>query len=107
MARSLKKGPFVDDHLVKKVIKAIDTGDKKAIKTWSRRSTVMPDMVGLTRPPLHRVCGVKCEGARLDGGACKVKRGAGQRSPLDSGGKSFMARGHERSCRACRMQHND
>ena len=48
MARSLKKGPFVDDHLVKKVVKALDTGDKKAIKTWSRRSTVMPDMVGLT-----------------------------------------------------------
>jgi small subunit ribosomal protein S19 len=48
VARSLKKGPFVDDHLVKKVVKALDTGDKKAIKTWSRRSTVMPDMVGLT-----------------------------------------------------------
>ncbi len=48
MARSLKKGPFVDDHLIKKVVKALETGDKKAIKTWSRRSTVMPDMVGLT-----------------------------------------------------------
>ncbi len=48
MARSLKKGPFVDDHLIKKVVKALDSGDKKAIKTWSRRSTVMPDMVGLT-----------------------------------------------------------
>ncbi len=48
MARSLKKGPFVDDHLVKKVVKAVESGDKKAIKTWSRRSTVMPDMVGLT-----------------------------------------------------------
>ncbi|HRJ21677.1 MAG TPA: 30S ribosomal protein S19, partial [Bryobacteraceae bacterium] len=48
MARSLKKGPFVDDHLMKKVVKATETGDKKAIKTWSRRSTVLPDMVGLT-----------------------------------------------------------
>ena len=48
MARSLKKGPFIDDHLIKKVVKALETGDKKAIKTWSRRSTVMPDMVGLT-----------------------------------------------------------
>jgi small subunit ribosomal protein S19 len=48
MARSLKKGPFIDDHVIKKVVKAIETGDKKAIKTWSRRSTVMPDMVGLT-----------------------------------------------------------
>jgi len=48
MARSLKKGPFVDDHVIKKVVKAVESGDKKAIKTWSRRSTVMPDMVGLT-----------------------------------------------------------
>ncbi len=48
MARSLKKGPFLDDHLVKKVTKALETGDKKAIKTWSRRSTILPDMVGLT-----------------------------------------------------------
>jgi len=48
MARSLKKGPFVDDHLQKKVERAISTGDRKVIKTWSRRSTVTPDMVGLT-----------------------------------------------------------
>jgi small subunit ribosomal protein S19 len=48
VSRSLKKGPFIDDHLVKKITKAIETGDKKAIKTWSRRSTVLPDMVGLT-----------------------------------------------------------
>ena len=48
MARSLKKGPFVDDHLIKKVIKAQESGDKKAIKTWSRRSTIVPDFVGLT-----------------------------------------------------------
>ena len=48
MARSLKKGPFIDDHVIKKVVKAIETGDKKAIKTVSRRSTVMPDMGGLT-----------------------------------------------------------
>ena len=48
MSRSLKKGPFVDDHLMAKVLKAIKTGDKKVIKTWSRRSTVVPDMIGLT-----------------------------------------------------------
>jgi small subunit ribosomal protein S19 len=48
MARSLKKGPFIDGHLLKKVIKAKDAGDKKPIKTWSRRSTVLPDMIGLT-----------------------------------------------------------
>jgi small subunit ribosomal protein S19 len=48
MARSLKKGPFIDGHLLKKVIKAKDAGDKKPIKTWSRRSTILPDMIGLT-----------------------------------------------------------
>jgi len=46
--RSLKKGPFVDEHLLKKVAEAKDKGDKKVIKTWSRRSMVIPDMVGLT-----------------------------------------------------------
>ena len=48
MARSLKKGPFVDDHLMKKVIKAKESGDKKPIKTWSRRSMILPDMIGFT-----------------------------------------------------------
>ncbi len=48
MSRSLKKGPFVDDHLLKKVAKLNKTGQKKAIKTWSRRSTVIPDFVGHT-----------------------------------------------------------
>ena len=48
MPRSLKKGPFIDDHLIKKVTAAKETGDKKVIKTWSRRSTVTPDMIGLT-----------------------------------------------------------
>ena len=48
MARSVKKGPFVDDHLMKKVVKAKEEGNKKPIKTWSRRSTVLPDMIGLT-----------------------------------------------------------
>ncbi|MCX6077741.1 MAG: 30S ribosomal protein S19 [Campylobacterales bacterium] len=48
MARSVKKGPFVDDHLMKKVLSAKAAGDKKPIKTWSRRSTVLPDMIGLT-----------------------------------------------------------
>jgi small subunit ribosomal protein S19 len=48
MARSVKKGPFVDKHLVKKVLKAVEAKDRKPIKTWSRRSTVLPDMIGLT-----------------------------------------------------------
>jgi small subunit ribosomal protein S19 len=46
--RSLRKGPFVDIHLVKKVEAAVATNDKRPIKTWSRRSMVLPDMVGLT-----------------------------------------------------------
>lgn len=48
MARSLKKGFFVDPHLLAKVDKAQAAGDRKAIKTWSRRSTITPDMIGLT-----------------------------------------------------------
>lgn len=48
MARSVKKGPFIDHHLVKKVKEAIATSNKRPIKTWSRRSMVAPDMVGLT-----------------------------------------------------------
>jgi small subunit ribosomal protein S19 len=48
MARSIKKGPFVDHHLVTKVEKAQKTNDKRPIKTWSRRSTILPDFVGLT-----------------------------------------------------------
>jgi small subunit ribosomal protein S19 len=46
--RSLKKGPFIDHHLIAKVNKAVETKDRKPIKTWSRRSTVFPEMVGLT-----------------------------------------------------------
>ena len=48
MPRSIKKGPFIDKHLTKKVVEAQKTQSKKVIKTWSRRSTVTPDMVGLT-----------------------------------------------------------
>ncbi len=48
MARSIKKGPFVDHHLAKKIEVAIQKNDKNVIKTWSRRSTVLPDYVGLT-----------------------------------------------------------
>lgn len=48
MPRSLKKGPFVDHHLMKKVEAALEAGDKKPIKTWSRRSTIFPEFVGLT-----------------------------------------------------------
>ena len=48
MTRSLKKGPFTDAHLVKKVETAQATKDKKPVKTWSRRSTISPDFIGLT-----------------------------------------------------------
>lgn len=48
MPRSVKKGPFIDHHLVKKVQTAKESNDKRPIKTWSRRSMVMPEMVGLT-----------------------------------------------------------
>ena len=48
MARSLKKGPFVDDHLAKKVEAMNAAGDRKVIKTWSRRSTIIPEMIGHT-----------------------------------------------------------
>lgn len=48
MARSVKKGAFIDLHLQKKVDHAISKNDKKVIKTWSRRSTVLPEMIGLT-----------------------------------------------------------
>ena len=48
MPRSLKKGPFVDDHLLKKVDALNAASEKKVIKTWSRRSTIIPDMVGHT-----------------------------------------------------------
>lgn len=48
MGRSLKKGPFVDDHLLKKGLAAQESNDKRVIKTWSRRSTILPEFVGLT-----------------------------------------------------------
>ncbi len=48
MSRSLKKGPFYDEHLDVKVQKAIDSGDRKVIKTWSRRSTILPEWVNQT-----------------------------------------------------------
>ena len=48
MARSLKKGPFIDEHLAKKVAAVVASGEKSVIKTWSRRSTIFPNMVGLT-----------------------------------------------------------
>jgi small subunit ribosomal protein S19 len=48
MARSLKKGPFIDHHLINKVLTAIEKSDKRPIKTWSRRSTILPEMIGLT-----------------------------------------------------------
>lgn len=48
MSRSVKKGPFVDDHLMNKVLQAKETSSRKVIKTWSRRSDIVPDMIGLT-----------------------------------------------------------
>ncbi|MCI5125458.1 MAG: 30S ribosomal protein S19 [Candidatus Electrothrix sp. AR5] len=48
MSRSIKKGPFIDGHLMKKVENAQESGSRKVIKTWSRRSDIIPDMVGLT-----------------------------------------------------------
>jgi small subunit ribosomal protein S19 len=48
MGRSIKKGPFIDDHLIKKVDALNEAGTKQLIKTWSRRSTIVPDMIGHT-----------------------------------------------------------
>jgi small subunit ribosomal protein S19 len=48
VARSTKKGPFVDEHLLKKVLQAQESGSRKVIKTWSRRSVILPESVGLT-----------------------------------------------------------
>jgi len=48
MPRSIKKGPFIDQHLEKKVLEAIETNNKRPIKTWSRRSMISPEMIGLT-----------------------------------------------------------
>lgn len=48
MGRSLRKGPFVDHHLLKKVLKQSEEGSKKSIKTWSRRSMIIPEMIGHT-----------------------------------------------------------
>ncbi len=48
MVRSAKKGPFIDEHLLAKISQAEKSGEKKIIKTWSRRSTIIPEMVGLT-----------------------------------------------------------
>ena len=48
MPRSIKKGPFIDHHLAKKVTAAAEANDRRPIKTWSRRSMIMPEMVGLT-----------------------------------------------------------
>ncbi|MDE5832004.1 MAG: 30S ribosomal protein S19 [Desulfovibrio sp.] len=48
MPRSLKKGPFIDEHLQKKVEAAVANNDRRVVKTWSRRSTILPEMVGLT-----------------------------------------------------------
>lgn len=48
MPRSIRKGPFVDDHLMKKIEAAIETNNRRPIKTWSRRSMILPEMVNLT-----------------------------------------------------------
>ncbi len=48
MSRSIKKGPFVDEHLINKIEAAVEGKDKRPIKTWSRRSTILPEFIGLT-----------------------------------------------------------
>ncbi|KAA0228464.1 MAG: 30S ribosomal protein S19 [Fimbriimonadales bacterium] len=48
MPRSIKKGPFIDDHLIKKVLRLNASGEKQIIRTWSRRSTIVPEMIGHT-----------------------------------------------------------
>ena len=48
MSRSLKKGPFIDEHLMKKAVALNESNQKKVIQTWSRRSTVLPEMIGIT-----------------------------------------------------------
>ena len=48
MSRSIKKGPFVDQHLINKIDAAVEGKDKRPIKTWSRRSTILPEFIGLT-----------------------------------------------------------
>ncbi|GAA8022614.1 30S ribosomal protein S19 [Helicobacter pylori] len=48
MSRSIKKGPFIDDHLMKKTLKAKEGKDNRPIKTWSRRGTILPEMIGFT-----------------------------------------------------------
>jgi len=48
VARSIRKGPFIDQHLLRKVEAVVESKSKKPIKTWSRRSTIIPDMIGLT-----------------------------------------------------------
>ncbi|MDA8163147.1 MAG: 30S ribosomal protein S19 [Desulfobacteraceae bacterium] len=48
MPRSVKRGPFVDEHLMKKILAASDSNDRRVIKTWSRRSMIVPQMVGMT-----------------------------------------------------------
>ena len=53
MARSLKKGPFCDDHLMKKVVELNETNSKKVVQTWSRRSTIFPEFIGHTIAVYH------------------------------------------------------
>ncbi|MEI6354707.1 MAG: 30S ribosomal protein S19 [Methylococcus sp.] len=48
MPRSIKKGPFIDHHLLSKVLESVNSGNKRPIKTWSRRSMILPEMIGLT-----------------------------------------------------------
>ena len=57
MARSLKKGPYIDPKLMKKIEKLNDTNQKKVVKTWARKSTIPPEFVGHTIPHFPRACG--------------------------------------------------
>jgi len=105
MARSIKKGPFVDHHLQSKVEAARATSDKRPIKTWSRRSTITPDFVGLTiavhngKQHLHLLtqcggAGISCIG-RIGIDQCNGRRGL----CVDGDGESYVDHDSEREHR--------
>ena len=91
MARSIKKGPFVDAHLLKKVVEYQRLKSKKVLKTWSRRSTIIPDMLGVGVPVLDREQNVvaalsvaairsRLSGARLHDVVAALQRAAAELS---------------------------
>jgi small subunit ribosomal protein S19 len=97
MARSVKKGPFCDAHLLKKVEAAAAARDKKPIKTWSRRSTILPDFIGLTiavhngRQHVPVYVSENMVGHKLVQGSCSRQEGQEIRGYQD-GSKSYSSR---------------